>query len=233
MLGWSQRRSKGIVHGPGTWGSGNSGYLLGNLLGKARMRIFACSFMPAMHHSTVRSCNTLISGHPGGLTPVNPRAFAPRHCQIPPTQGQYSSTKNYHCPFLRKHNLKKIGLEHGLLLRRHHSSSLCWGWMTNKRGQIYQTNARHAYIFLCCHFGSRSMRSGSFIFKMVEMLQIPQVFSLVSCLESAKAVQYLHPEPKMGNKSQQIPRYSPVCPHGQPPGMAADMCITSIRKMME
>ena len=44
------------------------------------------------------SVNALISGHPRGLTPGNPRAFAPRHLQIPPTQGQYSSTKSYHCP---------------------------------------------------------------------------------------------------------------------------------------
>ena len=42
--------------------------------------------------------NALISGHPGGLTLGNPQAFAPRHLQIPPTQGQYSSTKTYHCP---------------------------------------------------------------------------------------------------------------------------------------
>ena len=42
--------------------------------------------------------NALISGHPGGVTPGNPRAFAPRHLQIPLTQGQYSSTKSYHCP---------------------------------------------------------------------------------------------------------------------------------------
>ena len=35
----------------------------------------------------------LISGHPGGLTPGNPRAFSPRHLQIPPTQGTYSSTE--------------------------------------------------------------------------------------------------------------------------------------------
>ena len=42
--------------------------------------------------------NALMSGHPGGVTPGNPRAFAPRHLQIPLTQGQYSSTKSYHCP---------------------------------------------------------------------------------------------------------------------------------------
>ena len=54
--------------------------------------------------------------------------------------------------------------------------------------------------------------------KMVAMLQIPWVFPRVSCLESAKAVQCPRPGPKMGNKSQQIPRYSPVCPPGQPPG---------------
>ena len=33
--------------------------------------------------------------------------------------------------------------------------------------------------------------------------------------------------PKIGDKSQQIPRYSPVCLRGQPPaGMAADKCIS-------
>ena len=52
--------------------------------------------------------NALISGHPWGLTPGNPRTFAPRHLEIPPTQGQYSSTKSYHCPFPGKHNLKGL-----------------------------------------------------------------------------------------------------------------------------
>ena len=59
------------------------------------------------------------------------------------------------------------------------------------------------------------------------MLQIPRVFPRVSYLGSAKAVQCPRPGPKIGNKSQQIPRYSPVCPRGQPPGMAADKCIKS------
>ena len=35
---------------------------------------------------------------------------------------------------------------------------------------------------------------------------------------SAKAVQCPRPGPNIGNKSQQIPRYSPLCPRGQPPG---------------
>ena len=43
-----------------------------------------------------------------GVDPGEPRAFAPRHLQIPPTQGQYSSTKSYHCPFPGKHNLKGL-----------------------------------------------------------------------------------------------------------------------------
>ena len=97
--------------------------------------------------------------------------------------------------------------------------------MTNKRGHIYQRNVRHAYIFLRRHFGSCSTRSGSFIFKMAEMLQIPRVFPLVSCLGSSQAVQCPRPEPKMGDKSPQIPRYSSVCPRGQPLRMAADKCI--------
>ena len=45
--------------------------------------------------------NALISGHPGELTPGNLRAFAPRHLQIPPTQGQYSSTKKLPLSLLR------------------------------------------------------------------------------------------------------------------------------------
>ena len=64
--------------------------------------------------------------------------------------------------------------------------------------------------------------------KMAAMLQIPRVFPRVSCLGSAKVVQCPRPGPKIGNKSQQIPRYSPVCPRGQPPGMAADKCITPL-----
>ena len=71
---------------------------------------------------------------------------------------------------------------------------------------------------------TQSPRSGSFIFKMAAMLQIPRVLPRVSCLGIAKAVQCPRPGPKIGYKSQQIPRYSPVCPRGQPPGMAADNC---------
>ena len=58
------------------------------------------------------------------------------------------------------------------------------------------------------------------------MLQIPRVFHCVSCLRSARAVQCTRPRPKIGDKSQQIPRYSPICPRGQPPRMATDKCIT-------
>ena len=61
---------------------------------------------------------------------------------------------------------------------------------------------------------TQSPRSGSFIFKIAAMLQIPRVFPRVSCLGSAKAVQCPRPGPKISDKSQQIPRYSPVCPRG-------------------
>ena len=60
------------------------------------------------------------------------------------------------------------------------------------------------------------------------MLQIRRVFSRVSCLGSAKAVQYPRPGPNIGDKSQQIPRYSPICALGHPPGMAADKCIINV-----
>ena len=75
---------------------------------------------------------------------------------------------------------------------------------------------------------TQSPRSGSFIFKMAAMLQIPRVFPRVSCRGSAKAVQCPCPGPKIGDKSQQIPRYSPLCSRGHPPlpGMAADKCIS-------
>ena len=53
---------------------------------------------------------------------------------------------------------------------------------------------------------------------MAVMLQIPWVFPCVSRLESAKAVQCPRPGPNIGYKTQQIPRYSPVCPMGQPLG---------------
>ena len=59
------------------------------------------------------------------------------------------------------------------------------------------------------------------------MLQVLRVFPRVSCLGSAKAVQCPRPGPNIGNKNQQIPRYSPVCPRGHPRGMAADKCIIS------
>ena len=56
---------------------------------------------------------------------------------------------------------------------------LCQGWMSNKRGQIFQRNIRQLTFFLIRHFGSRSTPSGSFIFKMAAMLQIPRVFPLI------------------------------------------------------
>ena len=66
-----------------------------------------CSLPVAVRVARTRVLNALISGHPGGLTPGNPQAFAPRHLRIPPTQGQYSSTESFHCPFPGEHNLKK------------------------------------------------------------------------------------------------------------------------------
>ena len=62
---------------------------------------------------------------------------------------------------------------------------------------------------------------------MVAMLQIPRVFPCVFCLGSAKAVQYPRPWPKFGDKSQQIPRYSRVCPRGQPLGWSLLSVLSS------
>ena len=106
--------------------------------------------------------------------------------------------------------------------------------MTNKRGQIYGRIVRHAYLFLRRHFGSRSTvipspRGPDLSFlKIAAMLQISRVFPRVSRIGSAKAVQCPRPGPKIGDKGQKIPRYFPVCPRGQPPGMAADKCIRCI-----
>ena len=72
--------------------------------------------------------------------------------------------------------------------------------------------------------------------------KFPRTFPRVSCLGSAKAVKRPRPGLKIGDKSKKIPRYSPVCPrmspyvpvcprmspYVNPPGMAADRCITTI-----
>ena len=88
---------------------------------------------------------------------------------------------------------------------------------------------QQTYTSTCVYYTglqTQSPRSGSFIFKMVEMLQIPRVFHRVPCLGSARAVQCPRPGPNIGDKSQQIPCYSPLCPRDQPPGMAADKCVS-------
>ena len=84
---------------------------------------------------------------------------------------------------------------------------------------------KHKTVTFFSSHNTQSPRSGSFIFKMATMLQIPWGLSPVSCLGSANVIQCPRPGPKFGNKSQQIPHYPPVCPRGQPPRMAADKCI--------
>ena len=80
--------------------------------------------------------------------------------------------------------------------------------------------------FLPFNGDTQSLRSRSFIFKMMAMLQILWVFPRISCFKRAtKAVQCPCPGPKISDKSQQILHYSHVCPQGQPPGMPADKCI--------
>ena len=44
-----------------------------------------------------------------------------------------------------------------------------------QKGTDFPEKHKTAYIFLRRHFGSRSTRSGSFIFKMAAMLQIPRL----------------------------------------------------------
>ena len=67
---------------------------------------------------------------------------------------------------------------------------------------------------------TQSQRSGSFIFKITAMLQIPRVFPRVSCLGSAKASNAPVPGQKLAtkvSKSRAIPQYVPgVNPPGWP-----------------
>ena len=72
-------------------------------IGPSRM-----SSLSKISTSQFSKINALISSHPGGFTPGKPRAFAPIHLQIPRTQGQYSSTKSYHCLSPEKHNFKGL-----------------------------------------------------------------------------------------------------------------------------
>ena len=63
------------------------------------LRLFILALQKILFHIIVtEGIMHLSAAIPGGVTPGNPRAFAPRHLQIPLTQGQYSSTKSYHCP---------------------------------------------------------------------------------------------------------------------------------------
>ena len=97
--------------------------------------------------------------------------------------------------------------------------------MTNKRGQIYQRNLSLAYLFLRRHFGSRSTRSGSLVFKMAAMLQIPWS----PCILPRKYQSGPMPPSRAKNRRQKsanpalFPRMSP----GLFPRMAADKCIMS------
>ena len=104
--------------------------------------------------------------------------------------------------------------------------------MATYKGKDQTALLRTAGVVQACHnilispspFWKRFPRSRSFIFKMAAMLQIPPVIPRVSCLRSAKAVQCPRPGSNIGDKSQQNPRYHPLCPRGHPTGMAADKC---------
>ena len=91
---------------------------------------------------------------------------------------------------------------------------------------FFHTTLTSVYVYYTGLY-TQSPQSGSFIFKIATMLQIQRVFPCVSCFGSARwAVQYPWPGPKIGDKSQQIPCYSPVCPHNQPLGKVEDKCIS-------
>ena len=74
---------------------------------------------------------------------------------------------------------------------------------------------------------------------LLEMLTSPWVRSWIFHFQdgddvtSAKVVQCPRPMPKIRDKSQQILRYSPLCPQGQPPRMAVDKCIIKVRDRCE
>ena len=65
---------------------------------------------------------------------------------------------------------------------------------------------------------TQSLRSGSFIFKMAAMLQIPRVFPRVSYLGSAKAVQCPVPGQKLATKVSKSRAIPPYVPGVNPPG---------------
>ena len=89
----------------------------------------------------------------------------------------------------------------------------------------------HTLTSACVYYIGLQYIPSPCIFKMAVMLQIPRVFPHVSCLRSARAVQCPHPGPKIGDKDwRQILHYSPICPRGQPPRMAADKCINDCPK---
>ena len=65
---------------------------------------------------------------------------------------------------------------------------------------------------------TQSPRSGSFIFKMAAMLQIPRVLPRVSCLGIAKAVQFPVPGQKMVTKVSKSRAILPYVPGVNPLG---------------
>ena len=62
---------------------------------------------PSLRPQTFES-NALINSHPRGLTPGNPRHLHQGICKFHLPRAKYSSTKSYHCPSTREHNLKGL-----------------------------------------------------------------------------------------------------------------------------
>ena len=103
--------------------------------------------------------------------------------------------------------------------------------MVNKRGQIYERNVRHAYLFLRRHFGSRSTVIPSPRGQDLSFSRWRRCYKSRGSFPVylAAVVQKRSNAPGLGrklatkvSKSRAIPPYVPGV---TPPGMAADKCI--------
>ena len=190
---------------------------------------------------TIRLCNAIIRGHPGRLTPGNPPGICTKTFTNFTYPGHiFFGEKSYQYPSPREQNLKGLPNCNVIYcINFNKSLTIIYTVSNNSQSTCFLHTARFCFIpcksqndvdnlnehtltsfGLCLLYRViyQSPRPGSLIFKMAVMLQIPRVSPRVSCLGSARAVECPRPGPKIGDKSQQIPCYSPYVPGINPPG---------------
>ena len=130
-------------------------------------------------------------------------------------------------------NHQKISMEEIIdFLRK--MFSLCQGRMANKRGQIYERNVRHAYLFLRRHFGSRSTvipspRGPDLSFsRQRRCYKSRGSFPVYLASEVQKRSNAPVPGQKLATKVSKFRAIPQYVPGVNPPGMAADKCIRCI-----